>query len=114
MLFEIIRVFGNTIGGFTLEPVPHKLVAIKFRRVPWKEVHMDLPMFLNKGPDRSGLMRGALVPDKDESSLKVFGQVPEESQDFSGLDIPQGMKARIKLNTSTLGPEFWGHITKLI
>ncbi len=64
---------------------------------------MDLPVFFNKGSDRFRLVRSAPVPDKDKSSLKVFGQVPEESQDFGSLDIPQGMKARIKLDTPATG-----------
>lgn len=103
MIFKVIRVFGNTIGHVTFEPVPHELVGVKFRRVPWKEVHMDLPMFLKKGFDCSGLVSRAPVPNKDESPLKVFGQMPEESQDFGSLDIPQGMKARIKFNTPAFG-----------
>lgn len=103
MLFEIVRVLGNAVGCIALEPVPHELVGIKFRRIPWKEVHMDFPMFLDKGSDRSRLMGRTLVPDKDESSLKVFGQVPEKSKNFGSLDIPQGMKTRIKFDTPALG-----------
>jgi len=103
MTFKIIRVLGDAVGHVMFHPVPYEFGRIERWSIPGKEVGMNTRMTFKESLDRPGLVHPASVPKKDEPSLQVPQEVPQESQYLRMPDVLQGMKADIQSNSPLTG-----------
>lgn len=103
---EIIRIFGNAVGYRTLQMIPNRLIGVKLRGVPRKEVRMNPGMVFKESLDRPGFVHTPSVPEKHESFSQVSQKISQEDQHLGMTDVLQGMKADVQGN-----PPFSGRNT---
>jgi len=90
------RVFGDTVGGRSLEVSPDEFGRIEFGGIRGEVKGPDLGMGLKKALDQARLVDGASVPEKDKSPLEVLKKVAEESHSFTSADVLGNVEAKVK------------------
>jgi hypothetical protein len=95
-----LRLVGHRVH---LQVTPDVLHGIQLRRIRRKIIY---PPIFSSGDillDTSGAVRQELIPDQNDGTLKMPGQVLEERKNLLSVDVHMGMKAEKRRTLSLLG-----------
>lgn len=97
------QVFGNAVGDVSFEAVPDKFIGVKLRRIAGEVKGLDSSKSSKESFDDLGSVERTPVPKKDNPSLEVPKEMPEELDNLSSPDVLVGMEAGVKSEALLFG-----------
>lgn len=101
--FKMGSVSWNAVSGRALEVRPDEFRRVELRGVRRKVEGSDPRIGLNKALDLPRLVDRASIPEKNESSPKVFEKVTEESHGLAPADVLGDVEAKVESKMPSSG-----------
>lgn len=99
----MFKVSGNAVGKSLLEIGPDKFIRIKLRRISWEVKGFDSRTASKESLDKSGSVKGASVPEKDDRTFEMPTELLEKLSDLFGSNILVSVEACVESKAFSFG-----------